>query len=195
MLVTLLGMVMLVKLLQSLKANLPMLAIGAAVALITRFVESARQMKQVNDEIDEQITTLYGASQQMTDYQSKIEKNNELIKSNGKEITDNKKRQEALNEALNSNSGIYAKLKNEYPQIAEQLKQNANGTIENTDALKAYNEQLELVERMEDWGEIIVIRPQRPMEVDRLCRDVNKLERLYEEGFSQGELFCLSIMK
>ena len=53
-----------------------------------------------------------------------------------------------------------------------------------------YNKQLELVERMEDWGEIIAIRPQRPMEVDRVCRDPEKLERLYEEGFQQGEEFC-----
>ena len=73
----------------------------------------------------------------------------------------------------------------EYPRLRVALSQLS----------ESYNEQLELVERMEDWGEIIVIRPQRPMEVDRLCRDVNKLERLYEEGFSQGELFCLSIMK
>ena len=52
-----------------------------------------------------------------------------------------------------------------------------------------YNQQLELIERMERWGEVIVIRPQRPMEVDRLCRDPRKLERLYEEGFSEGEKF------
>jgi len=57
--------------------------------------------------------------------------------------------------------------------------------------VEAYNQQLELIERMEDWGEAIVIRPQRPMEVDRLCRDVDKLERLYEEGFAEGERFCL----
>ena len=49
-----------------------------------------------------------------------------------------------------------------------------------------YNEQLELMERMEDWGEIICIRPEKPMEVDRICRDVEKLFRL-------GERFCQSI--
>lgn len=52
-----------------------------------------------------------------------------------------------------------------------------------------YNHQLELIERMEDWGEILVIRPQRPLEVGRVCRDVEKLERLYEEGFAEGERF------
>jgi len=61
--------------------------------------------------------------------------------------------------------------------------------------VEAYNEQLELVERMEDWGEVVCIRPQRPMEVDRMCRDTNKLEALYQEGFQQGELFCRSIQR
>ena len=56
----------------------------------------------------------------------------------------------------------------------------------------AYNEQLDLVERMEDWGEIVVIRPQKPLEVGRITEDVAKLERLYEEGFQQGEKFILS---
>ena len=58
--------------------------------------------------------------------------------------------------------------------------------------VKAYNEQLDLIERMEDWGEVICIRPERPMEVDRICRDVEKLERLYEEGFMLGEQFISS---
>lgn len=56
--------------------------------------------------------------------------------------------------------------------------------------VEAYNEQLDMIERMEDWGEIVTIRPQRPLEVDRICRDTDKLERLYEEGFSEGERFC-----
>jgi predicted patatin/cPLA2 family phospholipase len=52
-----------------------------------------------------------------------------------------------------------------------------------------YNKQLELIERMEDWGEVIVIRPERPLEVGRITNDVAKLERLYEEGFALGERF------
>lgn len=46
-----------------------------------------------------------------------------------------------------------------------------------------YNEQLDLIERMEDEGSIIAIRPIRPMEVGRLESDVAKLTRLYEEGY------------
>ena len=56
--------------------------------------------------------------------------------------------------------------------------------------VQVYNEQLDLIERMEDWGEVICIRPERPMEVDRICRDANKLEALYEEGFALGDRFC-----
>ena len=53
-----------------------------------------------------------------------------------------------------------------------------------------YNAQLETVERMEDEGRISVIRPQRPMDVGRMEKDVRKLEALYEEGYRLGELFC-----
>lgn len=56
--------------------------------------------------------------------------------------------------------------------------------------VEEYNRQLDLIERMEDWGEVICIRPERPMAVDRICRDVHKLEALYEEGFAIGEKFC-----
>ena len=47
-----------------------------------------------------------------------------------------------------------------------------------------YNAQLELVERLEEAGEITVIRPQRPITVDRIERDVRKLTELYEEGYA-----------
>ena len=53
-----------------------------------------------------------------------------------------------------------------------------------------YNAQLDLIEHLENEGKIVCIRPIHPLEVDRIERDVTKLEDLYEEGFEQGELFC-----
>lgn len=53
-----------------------------------------------------------------------------------------------------------------------------------------YNEQLELVERMEEAGEITIIRPKRPVVVDRIERDVRKLTELYEEGYRCAEEVC-----
>ena len=49
---------------------------------------------------------------------------------------------------------------------------------------RVYNEQLEMVERMEEAGEINVIRPQKPVMVDRIERDIQKLTDLYEEGYA-----------
>lgn len=56
--------------------------------------------------------------------------------------------------------------------------------------IEAYNEQLQMVEDLERTGEIVVIRPQHPMEVSRMEKDTDKLERLYEEGYCLGEEFC-----
>jgi len=55
---------------------------------------------------------------------------------------------------------------------------------------KVYNEQLELVDKLEKEGKILVIRPERPIEVDRIERNTSKLQRLYEEGFEVGKRFC-----
>ena len=52
---------------------------------------------------------------------------------------------------------------------------------------KAYNQQLEMVERMEDEGRIVVIRPERPVVVNRIERDIKKLTALYEEGYACAE--------
>ena len=56
--------------------------------------------------------------------------------------------------------------------------------------IAVYNAQLDLIEHLENEGKIVCIRPIHPLEVDRIERDVTKLEDLYEEGFEQGELFC-----
>ena len=47
-----------------------------------------------------------------------------------------------------------------------------------------YNEQISLVEELEDRGKLVVIRPQKPIEVDRMERDTRKLLDLYEEGYN-----------
>lgn len=46
-----------------------------------------------------------------------------------------------------------------------------------------YNRQLEEVERLEAAGGIEVIRPQKPIVVDRIERDTQKLLNLYNEGY------------
>lgn len=59
--------------------------------------------------------------------------------------------------------------------------------------IEEYNRQLEYVERLEAEGRVICIRPERPVEVGRIEKDISKLEALYEEGYKLGEKFCLQM--
>lgn len=61
--------------------------------------------------------------------------------------------------------------------------------------LETYNQQLDMVDRLEASGQAIVIRPVQPVMVGRMEKDVKKLEDLYEEGFEQGELFVKQNIK
>ena len=58
---------------------------------------------------------------------------------------------------------------------------------------KVYNKQISMIEKMEDAGEIVVIRPMKPVEVDRMERDPNKLLALYDEGYALAKEFCSSL--
>lgn len=72
-----------------------------------------------------------------------------------------------------------------YPKLREALSRRS----------RVYDEQLELVERLEETENITVIRPQKPVVVDRIERDIRKLTELYEEGYACAErvtLYCLS---
>ena len=60
-----------------------------------------------------------------------------------------------------------------YPKLREALSRRC----------AVYNEQLDMVERMEDEGKIKVIRPLKPVIVDRIERNIQKLADFYEEGY------------
>lgn len=46
-----------------------------------------------------------------------------------------------------------------------------------------YNRTMELVERLEEEGKVLVIRPENPIQVGRIERDVEKLLAFYNEGY------------
>ncbi len=67
----------------------------------------------------------------------------------------------------------------EYPLLQKALSQrNA-----------VYNRTMELVERLEDEGRIIVIRPVKPVQVGRMEKDTAKLAALYDEGYDVASRF------
>ena len=47
-----------------------------------------------------------------------------------------------------------------------------------------YNTAAEFVEDLERKGEVFVIRPQKVLRVNRLERNLGRLEALYREGYS-----------
>ena len=61
-----------------------------------------------------------------------------------------------------------------YPHLREAIRQR--------NAL--YNEQIDMVERLEAEGKLTVIRPIKPITVDRMERDTGKLLDLYNEGYN-----------
>ncbi|MDR2915823.1 MAG: patatin family protein [Tannerella sp.] len=71
-------------------------------------------------------------------------------------------------------SFIYRK----YPAMQEALS-NRNSV---------YNAQLDLVDKLEQEGSVYVIRPQNPVTVDRIEKDISKLTSLYQEGYECGKL-------
>lgn len=50
-----------------------------------------------------------------------------------------------------------------------------------------YNAQLDLIDKLEEEGQIYVIRPNNPIIVDRIEKDTDKLTALYEEGYECGK--------
>ena len=64
-----------------------------------------------------------------------------------------------------------------YPHFREALQQRS----------VLYNNQLELIEKLEDEGRIVVVRPEKPIEVDRIERNPERLQRLYDEGYSLAQ--------
>ena len=60
-----------------------------------------------------------------------------------------------------------------YPQLQKALSErNA-----------VYNRIMDLIEKLESEGRIIVIRPEKPVEVGRMEKDTGKLSALYQEGY------------
>ena len=64
-----------------------------------------------------------------------------------------------------------------YPHLREALSRRC----------RVYNEQLDLVDRLEEEGAIIAVRPSEPVSVGRMERDVKKLSALYDQGYQRAE--------
>ena len=57
-----------------------------------------------------------------------------------------------------------------------------------------YNRTMDLIEKLEDEGRIIVIRPVKPVQVGRMEKDTAKLAALYDEGYEVASNFIASLL-
>ena len=60
-----------------------------------------------------------------------------------------------------------------YPNLQKALTERNAG----------YNQTMALIEKLEDEGRIVVLRPLKPVEVGRMEKDTSKLSALYHEGY------------
>ena len=64
-----------------------------------------------------------------------------------------------------------------YPKLREAiLSRNA-----------VYNRTMDLIDKLEETGKITVLRPEKPLEVDRMEKDTAKLTALYNEGYELAD--------
>ena len=64
----------------------------------------------------------------------------------------------------------------QYPKLWEAMQNRPN----------LYNEQLERIEQMERYGKVIIIRPEKPLEIARLSIKPDKLLALHDHGVECG---------
>lgn len=73
-------------------------------------------------------------------------------------------------------------VKRKYPQYIGLQKALANRHI-------MYNETIQYIEEEEKKGNVIVIRPEQPVDVGRMERNPHKLEKLYVQGYEDARKY------
>ena len=70
-----------------------------------------------------------------------------------------------------------------YPKLQDAINQRAAN----------YNKTLDLIDKLEAEGRALVIRPEKPLQVSRIEKDINKLVDLYNEGFEMASRFVTQL--
>lgn len=122
------------------------LTVAAVAAIGTAIVGAYRNMKAYNEELLASATELNRTRENFKNYQAEIEKNNEIIKKGETKTTE-------YNNAKKRNEEIVNKLKMDYPELAEGIKQETNGIVEGTNVLEQYNEKLSNLIKLRLMGE------------------------------------------
>lgn len=123
------------KLFATMKANPFIFALGAVAALTHAWVNHMKAVKAANEKYDEMSKREVKRMDDLKDVKKEIEENNAAIK-------DSNKTQDEQNAAIEKNRSILERLKDEYPDLYNSIKQQADGTIELNNAIEEQNEKL-----------------------------------------------------
>ena len=72
-----------------------------------------------------------------------------------------------------------------YPKVYELMKARCD----------MYNDTMDYIEKQAEEGKLFLLRPQVDAQIDRLEKDKDKLNALYEEGYKEAELRYEALME
>lgn len=132
------------------KAN-PFVLIASAVTLATfSILDHYKKVEKAKEEYDILTRSLDATKKEVENIKNSINENNRIIEENSKKVSslssntdEYKKAQEELNKAQKSQSSILEELRTKFPEIYNGLVKQKDGTVDMTEAQKAYNEELE----------------------------------------------------
>lgn len=132
------------------KAN-PFVLIASAVTLATfSILDHYKKVEKAKEEYDILTRSLDSTKKEVENIKNSINENNRIIEENSKKVSslssntdEYKKAQEELNKAQKSQSSILEELRTKFPEIYNGIVKQKDGTIDMTEAQKAYNEELE----------------------------------------------------
>lgn len=78
---------------------------------------------------------------------------------------------------------VYLRYQREFPKLVKSMK---NRHIH-------YNETLDYLEKEEQKGTVFIIRPEEPLEIQRIEKDREKLEKLYQHGYKTAEKYFVPL--
>lgn len=132
------------------KSN-PFVLIASAVSLAAlSIVDHYKKVQKAKEEYDILTRSLDSSKKEIDGIKNKIEENNRAIEENSRKVSslsngteEYQKAQNELNNAQKKQSSILEELKTKYPEIYDSIVKQKDGTVDMTEAQKAYNDELE----------------------------------------------------
>lgn len=160
------------------KAN-PFVLIASAVTLATfSILDHYKKVEKAKEEYDILTRSLDATKKEVENIKNSINENNRIIEENSKKVSslssntdEYKKAQEELNKAQKSQSSILEELRAKFPEIYNGLVKQKDGTVDMTEAQKAYNEELERTRTLN-----FIMQDQESFFGDGIFEDLRDLE-------------------